>query len=119
MLPKSKIANAAGPRNNYIQVYRVSDSDANAIGEVLPQYTKLCDRFVSAKITGGTEFLAAMQQQPKLTCILELPYDSVTKTIRSRDQIRDEGRIQHIDRATNQGENNEKIVLWIIEAVAT
>lgn len=119
MLPKSKMVNAAGPRNNYVTVLRVSDQSANAIGEVLPQYTKLCDRFVAAKITTGSEFLAAMQIQPMLKSILELPYDSVTKTIRPRDRVLDEGRIQNIDNVFNQGENNEKIILWIIENVAT
>lgn len=114
---KSKIPNAAGNRNNYVTVERASDADANTTGEVLPEWTLLCGRWVGAKITGGREFTAAMTTIPNLSSIQEMPYDTVTKTITPRDRINDDGRILNIAAVFNEGENNEKMILWLTEPV--
>jgi hypothetical protein len=116
---KSKLHNAAGPRNNYVTIQRATDSAVNVDHEVLPTFTTLCKRFAGSKIMGGREFLLAMEVQPLLNSIIELPYDSVTRTITPRDRIIDDGRTLNIDRAFNEGENNEKIIIWTIEPVAT
>lgn len=117
MLPRSKIANAAGLRNNYVTVERASDADANTTGEVLPEWTLLCGRWSSTRITSGREFQAAMTVQPMLRAIQELPYDTVTATISPRDRVKDGDRVLNIDAVFNDGENNEKIILWLIEHV--
>lgn len=117
MMLKSKIANAAGARNNYVTIERATDAAANSTGEVLPEWTVLCQRWAGSQITGGREFTAAMSVQPMLQSIMELPYDTVTKTITPRDRFNDDGRILNINAVFNQGENNEKIILWLIEPV--
>jgi len=79
----------------------------------------LCERWASSKPTTGREFQAAMTVQPLLNAILELPYDGITSTITPRDRVRLNGRLQNIAAVFNENENNEKIILWIIEEVAT
>lgn len=117
MLQRSKLHNAAGPRNNYITIERAADGEADSTGQVLPVFTRLCQRWCSARITGGREFTAALAVQPILQSIQELPYDSVTKTITPRDRMNDDGRILNIAAVFNEGENNEKIILWLMEPV--
>lgn len=116
---KSKLPNAAGNRNNYVKIERCTDGDINTVFETPPSFSLLCERFAGTKITGGREFLAAMEVQPLLNSILELPYDSVTKTITPRDRIVFGERTLNIGSAFNEGDNNEKMILWIIEPVAT
>lgn len=114
---KSKLHNGAGSRNNYVTVQRAIDAPANDVNEVLPEFVDLGDYFVGSKPTYGREFQAAMQTQPMLKAILELPYDSVTSTITPRDRIVDNGRIMNIELIFNENENNEKIIVWVVEPV--
>jgi head-tail adaptor len=118
MLKKSPLANAAGKRNNFVTIERATDADANDVNEVLPEWSILCQRFAASKPTTGAEFNAAMTVQPMLKAILELPYDSATATITPRDRIKDGARSLNIAAVFNEGENNEKIILWVIEPVA-
>ncbi len=115
MLKKSPLANAAGALNNYVTVEQASDADPNASEEVLPEFSVLCQRFASAEITGGREFQTAMSTYANVNSVMELPYDPVTATITARDRLNMDGRILNIVRAYNQGNNNEKIILWLIE----
>jgi SPP1 family predicted phage head-tail adaptor len=115
----SKLYNAAGKRNNYLTIERATDATANSTGEVLPEFSVLCKRFASVKPTNGREFTAAMTVQPMLQSILELPYDSTTSTITPRDRVVMGSRTLNIAAVFNENQNNEKIILWIIEPVAT
>jgi len=119
MLKQSPLHNAAGKRNTWITVQRMTDADANDIGEVLPESAVLCERWASAKPTSGREFQAAMATQPLLNGIYELPYDEVTATITPKDRAMLNGRVLNLAAVFNEGENNEKIILWVIEPVAT
>lgn len=118
MLKKSPLVNAAGSRNNWVTIERASDADANSTGEVLPEWTELCGRWAGSQITSGRELTAAMSVQPMLQSIMELPYDPVTMTIKPRDRVNDDGRLLNINAVFNQGENNEKMILWLIEPVS-
>lgn len=119
MLKKSPLHNAAGTRNTWITVQRMTDATANDIGEVLPKATTLCERWAACKPTMGREFQAAMATQPLLNAIYELPYDPETATITPKDRVLIDSRILNLAAVFNEGENNEKIILWVIEPVAT
>lgn len=119
MLPKSKIGNAAGQRNTFVVVEQATNAAPNDHYEVLPDFSFLCDRFAEAVPTTGREFQAAMATQPLLNSILKLPYDSITATITPRDRVKIGERILNIASVFNEGENNEKIVVWTMEKVAT
>ena len=118
-LKKTAFRNAAGRRNTEITIERAADAAANSTGEVLVSHTTLCKRFAAIKPTTGREFQAAMTVQPLLNAILDVPYDAITSTITPRDRIQFAGRVQNIAAVFNENENNEKIILWIIEEVAT
>lgn len=119
MLKKSPLHNSAGVRNTWITIQRISDAPANDVGEVLPEATKLCERWAAAKPTNGREFTAAMAVQPMLYAIYELPYDPETAQITPRDRVLLDSRVLNLAAVFNEGENNEKIILWVIEPVAT
>jgi SPP1 family predicted phage head-tail adaptor len=119
MLKKSPLHNAVGSRNNFVTIQRATNSGENDNYETLPDFNDLCSRFAGSKVTKGAEFMAALQVQPNLQAIYELPFDSVTKTITPRDRVTIDDRILNIAAAFNEGENNEKIILWLIEPVAT
>ena len=111
----SKLRNAAGRRRTWVTVEQASDDVANATGEVLPQWTTLCSRWAEAAFTSGREFQAAMQVVPMLNGILKLRYDSLTKTITSRDRIKIGERVLNLSAVFNENEANETIVLWCVE----
>ena len=119
MLKQSPLYNGAGKRNTYVTVERAADATANSTGEVLVTHSTLCNRWAGVKPTTGREFQAAMAAQPLLNAILELTYDAVTATITPRDRVILNGRPLNIAAVFNENENNEKIILWIIEEVAT
>ena len=119
MLKQSPLHNAAGKRNTWITVQRMTDADANDIGEVLPEASVLCERWAAAKPTHSREYQVAMTTQPLLYGVYELPYDPETATITPKDRVLLDGRLLNLAGAINEGENNEKILLWVIEPVAT
>jgi SPP1 family predicted phage head-tail adaptor len=113
MLPRSKIANASGPRNTPVNLQRASNGTASSTGEVLPVWSQLGGVYFAEIITtGGREFTAAMQVVPLLNAIVKLPYDSVTSTLTQRDRIAFDGKSYNIDAIFNENTNNEKIVCW-------
>lgn len=119
MLKSSPLHNAAGKRNIWITVQRMTDADANDIGEVLPESSVLCERWAACKPTHSKEYQVAMTTQPLLYGVYELPYDPETATITPKDRVLLDGRTLNLAGAINEGENNEKILLWVIEPVAT
>ena len=119
MLKNSPLHNAAGKRNTYITIEKVTDADANAIGEVLQNKQTLCERWAACKPTHSREYQVAMTTQPLLYGVYELPYDPETATITPKDCVRIDGRILNLAGVFNENENNEKIILWVIEPVAT
>ena len=119
MLKSSPLHNAAGKRNTWITVQRMTDADANDIGEVLPEASVLCEQWAAAKPTYTKEYQVAMTTQPLLYGVYELPYDPETATITPKDRVLLDGRLLNLAGAINEGENNEKILLWVVEPVAT
>lgn len=114
MLPRSKITNAAGVRNNEVTIQVATDGEPNSMGEVKPVYLTSYKRWCETALTSGREFTAAMSIQPMLNAIIKLPHDSVTKSITPRDRIVDGGKVFNIAEVVNEGTNNEKMVLWCI-----
>ncbi|NBW09970.1 MAG: hypothetical protein EBR82_18285 [Caulobacteraceae bacterium] len=112
---KSSLQNAAGNRNNYVTVERASNGAPNGSYEVPPVFTQVYQGFSETVYTSGREFMMAMQVQPMLNAIMKLPYDENSAQITARDRINDGGVTMNIDAVFNEGTNNEKIVLWLVQ----
>ena len=96
-------------------VERATDALKDSIGSVQPSFNTLCRRFAELTVTNGREFQAALQTVPLLQAILKLPYDEKTETITARDRIKIGSRVLNIAAIWNEGENNERIVVWCVE----
>lgn len=115
MTLQRKLRTGAGKRTAFVLIEQAGNATANAVGEVLPEFTPLCRRWAEVAFTSGREFQAAMQIVPMLNGILKLPYDAKTATITSRDRVKISGRIVNISSVFNENEAREKIVLWCVE----
>lgn len=107
----------AGQRRTRVVVQVAVDAEANASGEVTPDYTQISYvRYAKEMLTSGREFQSAMQTVAMLQGILKLPYDSRTKTLTARDRVVIGDRVLNFAAPPiNEEGKNQTITIWVVE----